>query len=223
MGLASNDNPTSSTHRRRALGGCDALGRIMAPLTEFHATMADVTNEQHQNMDGLVQADDFNAEIVVRFLRDNGIDAHVDESTGGFRYRPPIPLAQRTCSSPASACAHRSATPGSRPLLRQGKAMISKRSRSSHSQRWNGHRRTAPVEALSARIFRLRIARGYSIYELASEAGILACTIQRLESGKPVDKRFLPPLATALGVPYCQLLCGDHSCAECACVHRVQR
>ena len=58
----------------------------MAPLTEFHATMADVTNDQHQNMDGLVQSDDFNAEVVVRYLRDNGIDASVDESTGGFRY-----------------------------------------------------------------------------------------------------------------------------------------
>jgi hypothetical protein len=61
-------------------------GGVMVPLTEFHATMADVTNEQHQNMDGLLQPDDFNAEVVVRFLRDNGIDAHVDESTGGFRY-----------------------------------------------------------------------------------------------------------------------------------------
>ena len=58
----------------------------MAPLTEFHATMADVTNEQHQNMDGLVQDDDFNAEVVVRFLQQNGIDASTDESTGGFRY-----------------------------------------------------------------------------------------------------------------------------------------
>jgi|GEM_PF-1043586 len=58
----------------------------MAPLTEFHATMADVTNEEHQNMPGLVQPDDFNAKLVVRFLRDNGIDANVDESTGGFRY-----------------------------------------------------------------------------------------------------------------------------------------
>jgi hypothetical protein len=58
----------------------------MAPLTEFHASMADVTNEQHQNMAGLVQPDDFNAEVVVRFLRDNGIDACIDESTGGFRY-----------------------------------------------------------------------------------------------------------------------------------------
>jgi len=58
----------------------------MAPLTEFHASMADVTNEQHQNMAGLVQPDDFNAEVVVRFLRENGIDACIDESTGGFRY-----------------------------------------------------------------------------------------------------------------------------------------
>jgi hypothetical protein len=60
--------------------------RVMAALTEFHATMADVTNEQHENMSGLVLPDDFNPEIVVRFLRNNGIDAHVDESTGGFRY-----------------------------------------------------------------------------------------------------------------------------------------
>jgi DNA-binding XRE family transcriptional regulator len=96
--------------------------------------------------------------------------------------------------------------------------MISKKSGSSPSRRWNGHRRTAPVELLSARIFRLRIVRGYSVYDLAREAGILACTIRRLESGKPVDKRFLPPLATALGVPYCRLLCGDHSCVERACV-----
>jgi hypothetical protein len=59
----------------------------MAPLTEFHATMADVTNEQHQNMAGLVQPDDFNADVIVRFLRANGIDASVDESTGGFRYK----------------------------------------------------------------------------------------------------------------------------------------
>ena len=59
----------------------------MAPLTEFHATMADVTNEQHQNMDGLVQDKDFNAEVCVQFLRNNGIEANVDDSTGGFRYK----------------------------------------------------------------------------------------------------------------------------------------
>ncbi|HEY0381018.1 MAG TPA: hypothetical protein VGC72_02355 [Candidatus Elarobacter sp.] len=53
--------------------------------------MADVTNEQHQNMAGLVQADDFNAAIVVRFLRDNGIDASVDESGGGFRFKAADP------------------------------------------------------------------------------------------------------------------------------------
>ena len=59
---------------------------MMATPAEFHASIADVTNEQHQNMAGLVQADDFNAEVIVRFLRDKGIDAHADESTGGFRY-----------------------------------------------------------------------------------------------------------------------------------------
>jgi hypothetical protein len=58
----------------------------MAALTEFHATMADVTNDEHQNMDGMVQDDDFNAEVIVQFLRGNGIEASSDESTGGFRY-----------------------------------------------------------------------------------------------------------------------------------------
>ncbi|MEA2720433.1 MAG: hypothetical protein QOJ39_2297 [Candidatus Eremiobacteraeota bacterium] len=58
----------------------------MASLTEFHASIDDVTDEHHQNMAGLVQPDDFNAEVVVRFLRDNGIDACVDQCTGGFRY-----------------------------------------------------------------------------------------------------------------------------------------
>ena len=59
---------------------------MMPAPVEFHAAMADVTNEQHQNMAGLVQADDFNPDVIVSFLRDNGIDACVDESTGGFRY-----------------------------------------------------------------------------------------------------------------------------------------
>ena len=58
----------------------------MASLNEFYASIADVTDEQHQNMAGLVQANDFNAEVVVRFLQDNGIDASVDESHGGFRF-----------------------------------------------------------------------------------------------------------------------------------------
>jgi hypothetical protein len=55
-------------------------------ITEFPATIEDLTNEQHQNMTGLVQPSDFNAEVVVRFLRDNGIDAYADEATGEFRY-----------------------------------------------------------------------------------------------------------------------------------------
>jgi transcriptional regulator with XRE-family HTH domain len=101
--------------------------------------------------------------------------------------------------------------------------MISKQSQSSRLQRWNGHRKIAPVELLPARFFRLRIARGYSVYELAREAGILACTIQRPESGKRIDKRFLPALAIALGVPYCRLLCGEHNCVERACVQPEPR
>jgi transcriptional regulator with XRE-family HTH domain len=74
------------------------------------------------------------------------------------------------------------------------------------------------VEPLSARVFRLRIALGYSVYELAEASGIFADTIKRLESGEPIDKRELPRLAAALGVPLCRLLCGDHDCAERACV-----
>ena len=54
---------------------------------EFHATIADVTNEEHQNMAGMVHDTDFNADVVVRFLQENGIDASVDESTGGFRFK----------------------------------------------------------------------------------------------------------------------------------------
>lgn len=81
----------------------------------------------------------------------------------------------------------------------------------------NGHRRPR-VEPLSARICRLRIARGYSVYELATTGGVFAGTIRRLESGKPADKRVLSALATALGVPLCLLVCGNHCCAERACV-----
>jgi hypothetical protein len=60
---------------------------MMPPLTEFHASIADVTNEEHQNMAGMVHDADFNAEVIARFLRENGIDAQVDESTGGFRFK----------------------------------------------------------------------------------------------------------------------------------------
>jgi transcriptional regulator with XRE-family HTH domain len=68
------------------------------------------------------------------------------------------------------------------------------------------------------RIVRLRIARGFSIYELATESGVFAGTIRRLESGKPADKRVLSALATVLRVPLCQLVCGNHSCADRTCV-----
>ncbi|HEX3463748.1 MAG TPA: helix-turn-helix domain-containing protein [Candidatus Elarobacter sp.] len=84
--------------------------------------------------------------------------------------------------------------------------------------RCNGHHTVPPVEALSQRIARLRIERGYSVCELAAQAGTVPCVIHELEAGKPADKRILPALAAALGVPYCRLLCGDHDCAERACV-----
>jgi Helix-turn-helix domain len=82
----------------------------------------------------------------------------------------------------------------------------------------NGHRNFVLVEPLSACVFRLRIALGYSVYELAEDSGVFVGTIKRLESGKPVDKRELPQLAAALRVPLCHLLCGAHDCTERACV-----
>jgi transcriptional regulator with XRE-family HTH domain len=84
--------------------------------------------------------------------------------------------------------------------------------------RWNGHRVIKPVELLSARAFLLRIARGFSIYDLAAFPGVDAGTIRCLEAGKPVDKRNLPAIAAALGVPLCYLVCGEHDCAKKACV-----
>jgi hypothetical protein len=92
MTISEFDALTSSP--RRGVSAAEANPSTASPLhdsatpslPEFYASIADVTDEQHQNIAGLVHADDFNAEIVVRFLRDNGIDASVDESTGGFRY-----------------------------------------------------------------------------------------------------------------------------------------
>ncbi|HEY6234588.1 MAG TPA: helix-turn-helix domain-containing protein [Candidatus Elarobacter sp.] len=77
--------------------------------------------------------------------------------------------------------------------------MMPNYSPSPQPKRCNRHHRGAPVEPLSARIARLRIARGYSVYELATAAGVLARTIRCLESGKAADKRVLPAIATALG------------------------
>ena len=55
--------------------------------------------------------------------------------------------------------------------MRQGEAMMPKNWQSRHPKRCNGHHRDGPVEPLSARIVRLRIARGYSVYELARAGG----------------------------------------------------
>ena len=64
---------------------------MIAAPTELHATIADVTDEDHQNMKGLVQADDFIAEVAVRFLHSHtGLGACADEPTGAFATRSPI-------------------------------------------------------------------------------------------------------------------------------------
>ena len=102
--------------------------------------------------------------------------------------------------------------------MHEGETMMPERSPSSHAKRCNGHHRRALVEPLSSCLVRLRIAAGYSVYELAAAADVFAGTIKRLESGKPADKRVLSALATALGVPVCRLVCGEHSCIERACV-----
>jgi transcriptional regulator with XRE-family HTH domain len=44
----------------------------------------------------------------------------------------------------------------------------------------NGQRRYEPVEARSARIVRLRIARGYSAYELAEATGVFTGSVLAL-------------------------------------------
>lgn len=77
-----------------------------------------------------------------------------------------------------------------------------------------------PIEPLSTRISRFRLARGYSVGELARDAGIFAGTVRRLESGRRVDKRILAPIAATLGVPLCRLVCGEHDCVERACVQK---
>jgi ribosome-binding protein aMBF1 (putative translation factor) len=101
---------------------------------------------------------------------------------------------------------------------RRGTCRADRGSASFWRKRWNGQRRAAPVEALSARIFRLRIGHGYSVYELAAKADLSAAMIKRLESGESGDKRVLAAIAAALGVPLCQLVCGEHSCAQRACI-----
>ncbi|HEV3089442.1 MAG TPA: hypothetical protein VGX96_19725 [Candidatus Elarobacter sp.] len=63
----------------------------MAARVEFHVSMAEVADDEHVNMTCLVQPEDFNAAVAVHFLRKNGIEAHIDEVTGGFRYKVPDP------------------------------------------------------------------------------------------------------------------------------------
>jgi len=75
---------------------------------ECHATIADVTDDHHQNMPGLVQSEDFNADVVVRFLRENGIAAQADGvNAGGFRYKLADPAREKHARF-ACVCLHAS-------------------------------------------------------------------------------------------------------------------
>jgi hypothetical protein len=57
-----------------------------APSPQFHAAMADVTDEQHQNTPGMVRPEDFNPYVIVQFLRGHGVDAWLGESADTFGY-----------------------------------------------------------------------------------------------------------------------------------------
>ena len=83
------DAPASSPRRSDAVAeerSSSARPRCSTASPEFHATMADVTDEQHQNTPGMVRSEDFNPYVLVQFLRDNGIDAWLSESGDGFGY-----------------------------------------------------------------------------------------------------------------------------------------
>ena len=191
------------------------------PSPEFSASVADVTDEQHQNMAGLVQADDFNAEAIVRFCARTESRHASTSRPAASATRPPFLSARRMCASRAFACARRSATRWKPPSGASRRSDDYEVFATTSSERVQRAPQSRAGRGASARIFRLRIERGYSVYELGIQAGVLACIIERLESGKPADKRVLPALASALGVPLCRLVCGEHSCAERACVARL--
>ena len=83
------DAPPSSPRHGDAVAEqrySSARPHCSAASAQFHATMADVTEEQHQNTPGMVRSEDFNPYVIVQFLRDNGIDAWLSESGDGFGY-----------------------------------------------------------------------------------------------------------------------------------------
>ena len=87
----------SSPRRGEAVAEQASFARPPCAATsrkQFHATMADVTDEEHQNTPGLVRSEDFNPYVIVQFLRGNGIDAWLSESDDGFGY---------ACDDPESA------------------------------------------------------------------------------------------------------------------------
>jgi hypothetical protein len=88
---------SSPRHGEAVANQGSSSGRPLCTATsslQFHATMGDVTDEEHQNTPGMVRSEDFNPLVVVQFLRDNGVDAWVGESEDGFGF---------VCDSPERA------------------------------------------------------------------------------------------------------------------------
>ena len=84
------DAPAPRPRRHADAGqhsGSQPRPRTKQRRVTFHATIADVTDEQHQNMPGLVQEDDFDPDVVTEFLYAHGIEAWRDESGDGFHFK----------------------------------------------------------------------------------------------------------------------------------------
>jgi len=155
----------------------------------------------------MVRSEDFNPYVIVRFLRGNGIDAWLAESDDGFGYASDDP--ERASNALFACVCLRASISYDREAAYWcgGQAMIAQRSR------------RAPVVPLSARASCDTGSPAVTaVMTLRARQGVRAGAIRRLESGSPVDKLMLAPLAAALGVPLCRLVCGEHSCAERACV-----
>jgi len=84
------DAPPSSPRHGEAVAEKKSPSAAPSCMTtspkQFDATMADVTDEQHQNTAGMVRPEDFNPYVIVHFLRDHGIDAWLGESENEFGY-----------------------------------------------------------------------------------------------------------------------------------------
>ena len=81
-------SPSSPRHGEAVVeqGSLSTPPPCTASRKPFHATMADLMDERHQNTPGMVRSEDFNPLVIVQFLRANGIDAWLGESDDAFGY-----------------------------------------------------------------------------------------------------------------------------------------